>query len=78
MASIKMCDFCGKVSNQMAAEVLIRPVDLHSDVFADGYEVRRTSRETQMDAFVKDSCHDCVKNFMQVRELKVLEANGEL
>lgn len=78
MASIKMCDFCGTVKSQMAAEVMIRVIDPNADAF-DGYNVRpRDHREMQLDALIKDCCHDCVKQFTQVRELKVLEANGDL
>lgn len=75
MANIKMCDFCGKVSNQMAAEVLIRPVDMNADVFKDANAIKYDPR---IDASVRDACHDCVKQFMQVRELKILEATGDL
>lgn len=75
MASIKMCDFCGKVTNQMAAEVMIRPV-ANAEVFNDN--PYRGPREAQMDAYVKDACHSCVGKFFEVRELKILEANDQL
>lgn len=74
MASIKMCDFCGKVSNAMAAEVMIRIVDPNAD-FATQI---RSAREMQMDASIKDCCHDCVAQFTKVRELKILEASSDL
>lgn len=77
MASVKMCDFCGAVKTQMAAEVLIRPVDSNADVF-DGYEVNRSTGAMQRPSMVKDCCHDCVEQFTKVRELKVLEANADL
>lgn len=77
MASVKMCDFCGAVKTQMAAEVLIRPVDVNADAF-DGYEVQRNTGAMQSRSSIKDCCHDCVEQFTKVRELKVLEANADL
>lgn len=74
MSNIKMCDFCGKVTNNIAAEIFIRPVDSHAEVFNQN----RTGYSPQSDSYTKDACHDCVGKFFEVREIKVLEANGEL
>lgn len=65
MSSIKMCDFCGTITGNMAAEILIKvyPGPMVQAVL-DMDESNSRIYNAQVEGYRKDACHACLQTLL--------------
>lgn len=76
MAQLIQCDFCGNITNQIAARVIIEPVSVNRHDMLN--ILRDDDYETIVDRLTRDCCKDCVSKFVETKAVPLaIRPSGE-